>query len=263
MIGVVAGGADNHREIESWRPRRRVACSACGLYRLCLPSGLDEAQCRRLERLIVRRRPLQRGECLFRRGAPFRSIFAIRAGALKTWVPVQGGAQRIVGFHFPGELLGLDAISTGRHSHTAEALEATGVCEVPFEALEHLARELAGLQRQMFRIMSNEIAQAQGRRVPLSRGSARAQLALFLLSISMRLRQRGFLDTEYHLSMSRTDIANHLGVAVETVCRVLAQFQEDGVLLVHRRFIRLLDLARLRAIAGLTPWGGTATGRLV
>jgi CRP/FNR family transcriptional regulator len=235
-----------------------VDCSACGLYRLCLPGGLDEAQCRQLERLIVRRRPIKRGECLFRRGDPFRSIFAIRSGALKTWVPVQGGAQRIVGFHFPGELLGLDAISMGRHPHAAEALEGSGVCEVPFEAFEHLAQDLAGLQRQMFRIMSNEIAQAQGRRVPLSRGSTRAQLAMFLLNISARLRQRGFLDTEYHLSMSRTDIANHLGVAVETVCRVFAQFQEDGVLLVHRRFIRLLDLARLRTIAGLASWAGRA-----
>ncbi len=260
----VAGGTEIRCEPDHWGPgRRRVDCSACGLYRLCLPGGLDETQCRQLERLIVRRRPIKRGECLFRRGDPFRSIYAIRSGALKTWVPVQGGARRIVGFHFPGELLGLDAISSGCHPHAAEALEATGVCEVPFEAFEHLARDLAGLHRQMFRIMSNEIAQAQRRRVPLSRGTARAQLAMFLLGISARLRQRGFLDTEYHLSMSRTDIANHLGVAVETVCRVLAQFQDDGVLLVHRRFIRLLDLARLRTIAGLTPWVGAASGRPV
>lgn len=242
--------------------QRRVACRACGLYRLCLPGGLDEAQCRRLERLIVRRRPIKRGERLFGAGDRFRCIYAIRSGAMKTWVPVQGVAQRIVGFHLPGEVLGLDAISAGHHPHTAEALEDTGVCEVPFEAFEHLARDLAGLQRQMFRIMSSEIARAQTGRAPLSRGSTPAQLALLLLHISAGLRQRGFLDTEYRLSMSRSDIANHLGVAVETVCRVLAQFQGEGVLLVRRRCIRLLDPARLRTIAGLAPRPGTGSEAL-
>ena len=233
------------------RSRISVSCQNCGLFLICLPGGLNTIDLKLLDTIIKCRRPIKRNEVLFRTGEPFQFVYAIQSGSVKTTILTEDGREQVTGFHFPGELLGLDAISPGHHSHTARSLERTRICEVPFRRFEALAQRLPKLQSQMLRIMSNQIGYIQNLSMPLRRNSTKAKLAIFLLNLSERLRQRGFSDTEYHLSMSRNDIANYLGVAVETVCRLFTLLQEEGVLWIQRRHIYFLDLPLLRNIAGL------------
>jgi CRP/FNR family transcriptional regulator len=82
----------------------------------------------------------------------------------------------------------------------------------------------------------------------LGKRSAEERLASFLLSLSNRYHQRGLSATEFNLPMSRQDIGNYLGLAIETVSRLFANFQERGMVQVNRRRVVITDLARIRAM---------------
>ncbi len=230
--------------------RLKVACQDCSLFQLCLPVGLEQGDLELLDRIIKRRRPVQRGEHLFRAGDAFHSVYAVRSGSVKTYTVSEDGAEQVTGFHLPGELFGLDAITASRHPCSAVALEATSVCEVPFDRLEELGAEVHSLPRQMLRVMSKAILHDQTLLAYLSRKSAEERLAGFLLSLSQRFASRGFSAREFNLSMSRIDIGNYLGLAEETVSRLFTRFQDQGMLVVERKHVRLTDLDRLRQLAG-------------
>ncbi len=227
----------------------KVACKDCNLFQLCLPVGIDEQELEELDSIIKRRRPLKRGDHLFQVGSPFQSIYAVRSGSIKTYTPTEDGYEQVTGFHLPGELLGLDAINLEHHPCAAKALETTSLCEIPFNRLEELSTHLPSLQHQLLKIMSKEILHDQSLLMLLGKKSAEERLAALLLSLSTRYQQRGFSPTDFYLSMSRNDIGNYLGLAVETVSRLFSRFQEEGVLEVQRKHVCITDLIRLREIA--------------
>lgn len=228
----------------------KVACGNCSLHQLCLPIGVSGEDMDRLDRIIKRKRPIARGEYLFRTGESFRALYAVRSGSIKTYTPTRDGLEQVTGFHLPGELVGLDAISTGSHPCTAKALETVSVCEIPFESFEELAGEIPSLQRQMLKIMSREIQQDQELLMLLGKKAAEERLASLLLSIACRHKLRGFSHTEFNLSMSRNDIGNYLGLAVETVSRLFTRMQEEGLLTVQRKHVILHDINGLEQLAG-------------
>lgn len=228
----------------------RAACKSCSLFHLCLPMSIGASDLEQLDQIIKRRRPLKRGEHLFRMGDHFQNVFAVRSGSIKTYTATEDGHEQITGFHLPGELVGLDAISDVKHPCGAKALETTSLCEIPFDQLEELGNKIRGLQHHLYRIMSKEIIKDENMLMLLGKMSAEERLATFLLGISTRFKQRGFSPTEFYLSMSRNDIGNYLGLAVETVSRLFTRFQEEELLSVERKHILIHDPARLQALAG-------------
>lgn len=228
----------------------KVACQECSLNGLCLPLGLDHKELTRLDDIIERKSPLNRGDHLFRVGDEFRSVFAVRSGSLKSYATTEEGHEQIIGFHFPGELVGLDAISESEHPLAAKALETTSICAIPYEQLEYLVGEMPSLRSQLMRLMSREISHDEQNIITLGQKSADERLAAFLMGLSERFRQRGFSATEFNLSMSRGDIGNYLGLALETVSRLLTRFQQDNLIKVDRKFIEIIDRKRLSAKAG-------------
>ncbi len=233
-----------------------VACQDCSLFQLALPVGRDEPDWALLDRVVKRRRLLERGEPLFQPGDPFLFLYAVKFGSLKTYVSLPDGHDQITGFHLPGELLGLDAIDGEVHPCGARALEPTGLCEVPLNRLEELGELVSGVQRQMLRIMSRQLLHDQRLQTVLCRQNADERLAAFLLSLSDRLRGRGFDGDRFRLSMTRADIGNYLGVAKETVSRLFTRFERAGLLAIEHRQLRLLDRQGLAALAGV-PAGTT------
>jgi len=224
----------------------RSACASCSLQELCLPAGLGQDDLDRLDALINRTRRLERGEYLYRIGAPLHSIYAVRAGFLKSSVLVDDGREQVASFHIMGDLVGMDAIGTGRHMCDTVALEDTQVCSIPFEELENLSREVPALQRHFHRIMSREIVRDHG--VMLLIGSMRAEerLAAFLLNLSQRYSACGYSSTQLILRMTRQELGSYLGLNVETISRTLHRMQKQGLLEVHGKKIELTDPARLR-----------------
>ena len=226
----------------------KVACASCNLRELCLPMGMSSDQLDRLTTMVATKRPVARGDMLFRAGDAFQSLYAVRTGFFKTCVTAEDGRDQVTGFQMAGELLGLDGIGTDRHTVDAVALEDSQVCVIPFEELERLSREFNNLQHQFHRIMSREIVRDHG--VMLLLGSMRAEerLAAFLLNLVQRLHARGFSQSELVLRMTREEIGSYLGLKLETVSRTFSKFQDDGLLEVKQRQITIIDQAGLQQL---------------
>ena len=230
----------------------KVACSNCNLRELCLPVGMSDDEMNQLDRLVATRRSVARGDTLFRNGDMFQSLYAVRTGFFKTCVTAEDGRDQVTGFQMAGELLGLDGISTDRHSVDAVALEDSQVCLIPYGDLEALSREFTGLQHQFHRIMSREIVRDHG--VMLLLGSMRAEerLAAFLTNLTQRLKARGFSGSSLILRMTREEIGSYLGLKLETVSRTFSKFQDEGLLEVRQRQITILDQGGLQKIVNGT-----------
>ncbi len=239
----------------------KQACSGCNLQQLCLPLGISSEDIQRLDALVKRHRPLARSRHVFHLGDEFHSLYAIRCGSVKTYTITEDGSEQITGFHLPGEIIGLDAINSNRHPCGAKTLETTSVCDIPFNRLEELAVLAPGLGRQLLRIMSREIQADSELLTLLGKKSAEERLASLLLSLSRRFQQRGFSPWEFRLSMSRNDIGNYLGLAVETVSRLFTRFQQQELIEVRHKYIRLENLERLQQVAGLVDASRAHRGR--
>ena len=226
----------------------KAACSNCGLRELCLPVGFSEPDMQRLDGLVTQRRSVKRGDLLYESGQHFEALYAVRTGFFKTCTSSEDGREHVTGFQMAGELLGLDGISTDRHTCAAVALEDSQVCVIPYQELETLSRDFTELQRQFHRIMSREIVREHGVMRLLSGMRAEERLAAFLLNLAQRLKARGFSSTALVLRMTREEIGTYLGLKLETVSRCFSKFHEDGVLKVQQRQVEILDEAALRAL---------------
>jgi CRP/FNR family transcriptional regulator len=226
----------------------RVSCESCSLGELCLPRGLSADEIGQLDAVVTQKRPVPRGASLYRMNDPAPAVFIARSGSFKSYFTTPQGDEQIVGFHLPGELIGLDGLESGRHSCFVEALETSSVCEVPFEKLESLCSALPRLHKEMFRLMGREIGEEQRLLLLLGHKSAEERLASLLSSLADRYARRGLSAREFNLSMPRQDIANYLGLALETVSRGFAHLQESGIITVDRRHIRITDHKRLADI---------------
>lgn len=227
-----------------------IACRACSLYRLCLPLGLHSNDLAQLDKIIKRSQGYTRGQTLFSPDIPFRSIFVVRSGSFKTTVTAIDGREQVTGFYFPGEFIGLDAIYEQAYKSSAKALESSSVCELPFEKLQELGVTMPQLQVQMMSRLSKELSGDKSLMFLLGKKTADEKLATFLLSLSRRFQDRGFSATDFHLSMSRGDIANHLGLAVETISRLFSRFQDEGLIAIDNKAISLRDADRLQQLCG-------------
>ncbi len=234
------------QELPPSLPALREACASCQLRELCLPLGLQEADLDRLEGLVGNRRKVARGQTLFRSGDDFHGLYAVRSGFFKTVVASEGGRAQVTGFQMAGELLGLDGIGSDRHACDAVALEDSQVCEIAYADLERITRDLPPLAHQFHRILSREIVRDQGVMLLLGRMSAEERVAAFLLNLSQRLQARGYAAQALRLRMTREEIGSYLGLSLETVSRTFSKLQEEGLLSVHQRELKLLDLPALR-----------------
>lgn len=226
----------------------RVTCSTCNLRELCLPSGLCPADLERFEKIVHARRRIKRGEALFNAGDPFNSMYAIRVGFFKSSVLDGDGREQVTGFFMGGELLGMEGIGAGQYNATATALEDSEVCVMPFSLIEEMSHEIRALQRHLHAVLAREIVRDHGVMMLLGSMRAEERVAVFLLNLSQRFTVRGYSPSEFYLRMTREEIGSYLGLKLETVSRVLSRFQEQGLVAVQQKFIRITDIPGLRKV---------------
>ena len=221
-------------------------CSTCAFSQACLAEGMDKRALMDLHVLVEHVGPLHAGQHLFREGDPFEAIAAVRAGTVKTYAIDSDGHEHVLGFHLPGEVIGLNAIDGESYPCNAVALDTVMLCRFSFPKISVLAARLPGLQQHLFRLMSRDIGSASQL---AGDWSADQRMAAFLIGLSRRLAARGFSADRFQLTMARTDIANYLRLAPETVSRVLKRFQSDGLLRIERREVELVARERLQVLA--------------
>jgi CRP/FNR family transcriptional regulator len=222
--------------------RDTTHCSTCNLREVCIPGGLSDPEAARLGDLIYTRKRVKRGEHLYRAGADFDALFAVRSGFFKSSVVIEDGRDQVTGFHMAGEVLGMDGIGTDSHASDVTALEDSEVCVIPYSRLEQ-----PELQRQVQKVMSRELVRDHGVMLLLGTMRAEERLATFLLNLSQRFTARGYSPSEFHLRMTREEIGSYLGLSLETVSRLFSRFQAEGIIEVQQKHVKILDVAKLRA----------------
>lgn len=242
-----------------------VSCQDCSLSSLCLPLSLHEQDIDRLDAIIKRGRPYQKGQTIWRQGEDFHSVLALRSGSVKSFITSPSGEEQIVGFHFAGELIGLNGLFNKKYPITTVALETTTCCDIPYDSLDALADDLPELRDQLLQSMSQEISEDQQMMLLLSKKTSEQRLATFLVSVSERFQRRGYSATRFRLTMSRNDLGNFLGLAVETISRIFSKFQQKELLrfLDSSRDIELLDMAKLYELADLQDAQTTPCGKKI
>ena len=225
----------------------KVPCSSCNLRELCVPEGIAAPDLDGLGGLVALRKPVGRGQALFRTGDAFRAIYAVSTGFFKTCVSTADGRDQVIGFQMAGELLGLDGIGTDQHDCDAVALEDSQVCVIPYAQLESLSLDPGERRLELHKIMSREIVRDHGVMRLLGMRSEE-RLAAFLLNLAQRLKARGFSSSALVLRMTRDEIGSFLGLKLETVSRAFSRFQDEGLLEVKHRSIRIVDEDALRRL---------------
>lgn len=218
-----------------------VDCEDCGLDPICMVLDYAEESSGVPEGVLLRRRPVERGEAIFHQDDPFCSIFAVKSGSFKTFMAHTGGSKQVIGFQFPGELIGVEAMSQKNYPCTARALEKSSVCELRVARLPESGRPLEALQASIIELLGKEVAFNHQLAAALVHQSAEQRIAGFILSLSSRLARRGLPSLEFTLTMSRADIGNYLGLASETISRVLSRMSRSGAIRLQRKRILILD----------------------
>ncbi len=231
----------------------KAACSQCNLRELCLPYGLSEDEVEKLDNLVAARRKVKRGQHLYRARDPFEALYAIKMGFFKTDIILEDGREQVTGFQMAGEILGMDGIGTEFHTCNSIALEDSEICVIPFAQLEQLSREVQALQHHFHKVMSREIVRDHGVMMLLGTMRAEERLAAFLLNLSQRFTARGYSPQEFHLRMTREEIGSYLGLKLETVSRAFSRFQDEGLISVHQKHIRILEAAGLKRLLSHHP----------
>ena len=217
---------------------------------LCSPLALEPEEMRQLDQVASTRSRVSKRDSLFWPGDPFTALYAIRLGTFKTVVLTEDGREQIMGYHMAGEIIGLDGIGNDRYASQAVALEDSEVCVLPFDLLDELAHNVTALRRNLYRFISNDICRGQNMMLLLGSMRAEERLGLFLLNLAQRFHALGYSSSEFVLRMTREEIASYLGLKLETVSRLFSRLQEEGLIQVQGRAIKLLDSLALKRLVG-------------
>jgi CRP/FNR family transcriptional regulator len=192
---------------------------------------------------------LAAGQPLFHEGAPANRVFTLTKGMMKLYKLLPDGRRQVTGFMHPGDLLGVSI--DGEHAFTAEALEPTELCSFGQSRFDDFVETHSDMERELYRVAVHELAAARDQMVLLGRKTAMERLASFFVSLAER-RERGAAQHErfIELPMSRSDIADYLGLTKETVSRVLAILKRTGIIRLDALDrIEILNRVALRAMA--------------
>jgi CRP/FNR family transcriptional regulator len=198
---------------------------------------------------VRRDRTLRKGETLYHSGERFHGLFALKSGTAKLVHTGHSGHESIIALFLPGELFGFDGLSSGRYLCSLVALEPSSYCELSAHDLEQMAQKLPAVQQIMLQRTAEQMDQCIERLV-LGQRPAQERLAIFLLDLSRRYRQRGFDADKFHLSLSRQEIGNHLGLVLETVSRQFSKLEASDNIRVSGKFVQILNPEGLRQASG-------------
>jgi CRP/FNR family transcriptional regulator len=219
--------------------------TSCGQTAAYFPPELMSCGTPAIASITRHQHVLRKGEYLYHMGDALTALHIVQRGSIKTSRLTSDGRIQVIGFHVTGDVIGADAICAMQHPSNAVALETTELCVIPYFWLEELARSSGELQRGLLQLLSREIVRDGELLLMLGRQNAEARLASCLLNLSRRTPAGDGDGHHLTLSMSRQDLADHLGLAVETVSRLFSRLQQQGILRVHNRRVHLVDRARL------------------
>jgi CRP/FNR family transcriptional regulator len=219
-------------------------CAVCPARKLCGARDLDSEGLEQLSECVATSRPMNRGETLYRAGERSNGWYVVRSGVFRTTTITADGSEYVTGFHYPGELIGVEGSADDGHCETATALGSATACRIAAERIPELLALGAG--SAILRLLAERDRAGQATQINLRQPRAEARVAGFLRDLMLRMERQGFDPRRILAPMSRTDMANHLGLTLECVSRVLGRWRRAGVIETSREHINVLDPSPLQ-----------------
>ena len=216
-------------------------CQHCAMSGICF----NQSNKNKSELKVRSHKVYHKTDSLYQVGQLFDAIYILRSGSVKSSILSNAGQEQITGFYFPGDLLGLDGFEKSMHSQTIKFLETSSVCRIGLSELDAAMVSSPSIRYRLLQSMSHALNDDEKFILNAHSMNANQKFASFLLNLSSRFEQRGLSSRVFDLSMSRVDIANYLGMAIETVSRLLTQLQKEQVLQVDKRKINIIDFEGL------------------
>ena len=222
-------------------------CSQCPLEKDCFVAQTKRDFINNYHLKTPRAQTLKNNEHLYLMGDEPEALYIIKSGSIKTYITNEMGDEQIMNFHLPGDLLALNALANHKFLSSAVALEYSTVCVLPLSALEQTLMTL--VPHCIMDLFMGKLKQQQRNLVVLGKKDGQKRLAAFLVAISENFKSLGYSEKQLKLNMSRQDIGNYLGLASETVSRLLTKMQHEGVLKLDRRVLTIVDVNHLNELA--------------
>ena len=216
-----------------------VGCSSCDLHDICRLGGLIAFDTGRSRQSTGALRTVSCGTHLYRAGDPAQMLYAVRQGMLKTVHVSPEGDEQVLALNIPGEVLGLEAFSTGVYAADVIALQPVVCCELPLRVVREQGVRAKDFDTALVQLLSRAAAPKPSP----ARGAIRDRVTRFLLDLGSRLGSRGLEGREFALGLSREEIADLLDTRVETVSRVLQKMKREQAIDVRGGRVRLRGLS--------------------
>jgi CRP/FNR family transcriptional regulator len=228
-----------------------VKCDACHLSPICSPVNVGEHAYDFTGKMVQRRHHFKKGSLIFQQGEAATLIYAISAGSIKLTQTVKA-LDRVIDFRIPGELLDVNALNLGTNTYSAHALEDSYLCEIGKDTLNDIASQVPQVQGRLMTVMSKELNSIQQSALLLHGNvAADEKIAAFILNLAWRFHNSGYSSEHFNLSMTRLDIADFLGLSKETIIRVLKKLQQQGLIVLNGKAIKIPDINLLQQFVGI------------
>jgi CRP/FNR family transcriptional regulator len=222
------------------------SCADCKVRRISVCAALASDELREIEAL-AHHDSLEAKETLFLQDNPADAVYNVTDGLMRLYKLLPDGRRQIVGFALPGDFLGL---ATGeRYGFSADAVERTRVCRFARDTFSRLVDEKPHLLRRLHAFATHELSLAHDQMLLLGRRTAEEKMAAFLIGLRERWARLSGPSVTIPLPMSRQDIADFLGLTIETVSRTLARLAREKAILIVPGGVRLIDQDRMQRLA--------------
>jgi len=230
------------------RRRQESRCVTCGARAFSVCASLQPSDLAALDE-IADRISVSAGETLIDEGETAHHLFNITSGSVRIYKLLPDGRRQITGFLFAGDFIGLAAGED--YAFSAEAIEDATLCRFRKREYRALVRDCPELEAALLARATHELAAAQNQMLLLGRKTARERIASFLLDLPARDPIRPSIDHHVRLPMTRMEIADYLGLTIETVSRELTKLKTSGLIrMLSLNELKIESPEQLRAIAG-------------
>ena len=223
-------------------------CHRCKIRNLCSANILSASERKRFSDATIHDERWGKGQHLFFPGDQLRFIYIVHSGSFKVYITNSNGDAQITGFYFQGDVLDLNVPDHAVQNYGVVALETSTVCKIPLAEFEKMVSQYPGLSNAFLKIMSREIILKQKMMLIMSKMTAEQKVADFLVQMSIVSKSQGYSSEVFKISMLRTDIANYLGLAIETVSRIFKNFQNKGIISAELHQVSIDNFAALNLL---------------
>lgn len=224
---------------------RQAGCAECSVRMVSVCGSLELSELEELER-ISHVTSFAPKAMLFEQGAVAGCVFNVTEGVVRLYKSLPDGRRQIMGFALPGDFLGLALMD--RYGVTAEAVTQVRVCRFMRPSFLNYVDDKPHLLKRLHEFAGHELSLAQDQMLLLGRKTAEEKVAAFLIALQARYSRIGPVSVTVPLRMSRQDIADYLGLTIETVSRTLTKLAREKIILIVPDGVRLLSVERLDSL---------------